>query len=733
MKKTFKRWRDRIAYRKTPSFLQVQPSECGAASLGIILAHYGKWVSLNELRRECGISRDGCSAADIKRAARKYGMHLRGQKLEPRHLRSLRLPAIIFWEFHHFCVLEGFLGSDYLINDPANGHRRVSEDEFDRAYTGIVLDFEPGSEFTREGRRSLIRENLWPWFKPHRTLLLIAAFCGLLAVIPALGIPLLLGEFVDRALGENRTDTTGIVGAASALALALFALTWLQQRVLRRMSLRVSVLQAERFVSRLLRLPNEYFVQRHAGDLAQRSELIDDVSDVGSTQLLSIVIELVLSIIFLAWMIHADLLLATFILSIGVANALILRVLSNIRLHENHRLRQERQKLIGVGTNALRKLASIHASGLENMVFSRWSGYQARELNARQRFAALGAVIAVLPALTQFAGAASVLYVGGLRIFSGDMTLGEVTAFFFIASRFLAPIGRFVDSLDRFTVLEADLQCIEDVMTAHENTPSSRQEEGRTSRPISTFQGKLKLTGHLEINGLTYGYRRYQRPLIADFHVAIQPGQRVAIVGPSGSGKSTLAMLVAGLFEPWHGAILFDGYPRTEIPHEVMTDSVAFVDQHVNLFSATIRENITMWNHTVPDHMVVAAAKDACIHEQIILRPENYDSLVLEGGSNFSGGQRQRLEIARALLYRPALLILDEATSDLDPAIERRIDDALRRRGCSCLVIAHRLSTIRDCDEILVMDQGRIVQRGRHEELMNDSQSDLYRRLIAGQ
>ena len=327
---------------------------------------------------ECGISRDGCSASDIKRAAGKYGMNLKGRALEPRHLRSLRLPLILFWEFNHFCVLEGFRGRDFLINDPANGHRVVSEDEFDKAYTGVVLEFEPGSDFVRSGHPPRIRENLWPWFRPHRTLLLIAASCGLLMAVPGLGVPLLLGAFVDGVLGQGLPDAAGIVGGVAAMALVLFALTWMQQRVLRRLSLRVSVEQAERFISSLFRLPSEYFSQRFAGDLASRSELIDNVTEVGSTQLTGIVIELVMSIVFLVWMMYVDPWLGVLVLLFGAANALIVKAVSHMRLHENHRLRQEQGKLFGMGTMALRKLASIRASGMESFFFSRWSGYQAR-------------------------------------------------------------------------------------------------------------------------------------------------------------------------------------------------------------------------------------------------------------------------------------------------------------------------------------------------------------------
>ncbi len=733
VRKWLRRCRDLVVYRrKTPSIQQIEVRECGAAALGIVLAHYGRWAPINELRVACDVSRDGCTAGDLQRAADRFGVDLKGRRFPYRHLRSIRLPAILFWEFQHFCVLEGFRGSDFLINDPAQGHRVVREDEFARLYTGVAFTLEPRPDFVRGGRPPRIRDKLWPWFRPHRGLLLVALLCGLLSAVPTLAVPLLLGVFVDHAYAGALGDARYIVGAVALAAVALFAFTWLQQHALNRLSLRVSVEQSAGLVSTLLRLPREYFAQRLAGDVASRVHLVDNVTNEGSTQLTGLFIELVISAALLAWMVYEDAWLATAVLAVAAASAGALHVLVGLRLHENHRLRQEQGRLVGVGAMGLRRLESIRASGTEAALFARWTGYLARELGIRQRFAEFGAAISMFPALAQALGAAVILYFGTLRILGGEMSLGDLVAYFLVSARFLVPIGRFVDAADRLNVLAADLQRIDDVVAGHEPAPALRQEEQPGQR-LAFFQGRLRLAGHLEIKGLTFGYRRYADPLLSDFNLVIEPGQRVAVIGPSGSGKSTLAMLVGGLWEPWAGEILFDGAPREQVSAEVMADSVAFVDQEVALLSGTVRENLTMWNHKVPDELIVAAARDACIHEEISRRPLNYNSPVHQGGLNFSGGQRQRLEIARALVYKPSLLILDEATSAVDPLIERRIDDAIRRRGCACLVIAHRLSTIRDCDEIIVMDRGRVVQRGRHEALMQDPDHGLYRNLILGE
>lgn len=722
-----------IGYKKTPSIQQVQQNECGAASLGIILANLGKWVSINELRQACGISRDGCTALDIQRAAKKYGLATKGMKYAAKYLHAVKLPAIIFWKFEHFCVLEGLRGEDFLINDPVDGHQRIPRDQFIKSYTGIVLEFEKLDNFQESGRPPRVRDSLWPWFYPHRKQLIAAIVCGLVMAIPTLGVPILFGIFVDAVAADRSADALGIVGLVAIAGLLLFALAWLQNCILFKVSVRVSIEQSEKFISTLLRLPVDYFAQRFAGDIASRTQLIDNVTKVGSTQLISLLIEFVISVLLLAWLIYVDAFLACVILLLGVLNVFALRAFTKRRLHENVRLRQEHGRLFGVVTMAFSRLESVKASGRISAFFARCTGYQARELTIRQRFGELGASIAVIPTVVQLLGAAVVLHFGTLRVLSLEMTIGDLLAFFFVTTRFLTPFSRFVDAADRLTVLGADLQRIDDVVTAESSAPLLRSEQRQSTQKIAQFRGSLQLTGRLDIRNLSFGYRLNADPLFSDFNLTIQPGQRIAVIGPSGSGKSTLAALVAGLRQPWSGEILFDGCNREDIPTDVMVDSVAFVDQHVALFSTTVRDNLTMWNPQVPDALMIAAAKDACIHEEIVRRPLAYDSQVKNGGSNFSGGQRQRLEIARALLYNPTLLILDEATSDLDPVVEHEIDDAIRRRGCACLVIAHRLSTIRDCDEIVVLDRQGVAQRGRHEDLLTDSVNDLYRQLVVNE
>ena len=713
---------------RTPILLQLTQTECGAACLGIILAFFGRWVSIEELRETCSVGRDGCTAADIFRAARHYGLKPRGWRSGLRRLHRLQLPMILFWEFHHFVVLEGFKKGRYLINDPANGHRAVSAEEFDRSFGGPTLTFEKGPDFSQGGIRPGILQRIVPWLADVKAPLAFALGCGLVLALPALALPFLVGVFVDFVLvGRKPSWGVALIAALGAAAALLYLLTWLRERCLRRLAVRLSVDHAERFMSRLLRLPMRFFSQRLAGDLTSRVQLLDSVSNVAARQFVGILIELVTSLAFLGLMLAYDPLLAILVVGLGVLSGVAMRLLVRLRVDENRRLRREQGMLFGIGTAGIGKIDALQAGAGEDDFYSRWTGYQARELLARQRFVELGNVNAALPGLFAMLGNAVVLGVGGWQVMAGNLTIGMLTTFYMAAMNFLQPIGRFIQFADIFQILEADLQRLDDVFDAPE-------EPGLTTdappQRVATFAGRLRLKGRVELRNVTFGYQANHEPVLKDFSLVVEPGQRVAVVGPSGSGKSTLSALVAGVQTPWTGEVLIDGHPRADITRDLLTDSVSLVDQHIFLFSGTVRDNLTMWIPEVPDQALTAAARDAMIHEEIAARPLGYDAPVEEAGRNFSGGQRQRLEIARALVNDPSVLVLDEATSSLDAITELRIDDALRRRGCTCLIVAHRLSTIRDCDLIVVLDGGREVQRGTHEELMRD-EAGMYRQLVS--
>ena len=714
---------------RTPLMLQQEETECGAVALGMVLAHFGRWVRMEELREACAVNRDGCDAADISRAARQYGLEPQGWRKEPEQLRDIEGPLIVFWEFNHFLVLEGFRGTGYLVNDPANGHRLIDGEEFDEGFTGVVLSFRRGPGFRRGGTRPGVLARLWPWLREVTGPLLFALCCGLLLSVPLLALPLLLSLFVDQVLsGQEGGWAAAIVAGLAASGALVYLLTWLRQRCLRLLAIRLSVDHADRFVRRLLRLEMRFFGQRFSGDLAARVQLIDEIGVVATTQFVGVAIELIASAVFLAAMFFYDAALAAVVAGLGVISAAMMRLITRSRVGDNRRLQREQGKLQGIGMHGLRSIETIQSMSGEKDFFTHWTGYQARELLARQRFVERGHVIAALPQLFLILGNAAVLGIGGWRVMQGDMTLGVLMGFYVLAVNFLLPIGRLVQFSDLFQILEANLQRLEDVLHAPEDRlfqPSRDQ----TAHRNGSLHRQLRLGGHLELRSVRFGYKANREPLLDDFSLTIEPGQRVAIVGPTGSGKSTLALLVAGIHQPWSGEILLDGHPRADIPRALMTNSVSMVDQRIFLFAASVRDNLTMWNPEIPDQSVVMAAKDAAIHEEILARAYGYDSTVEEGGRNFSGGQRQRLEIARALVGDPSLLILDEATSALDPVTEKQIDESLRRRGCSCLIVAHRLSTIRDCDLIVVLDKGKEAQRGTHQQLMADPDG-LYRQLM---
>ena len=733
----------------TPLFPQMEAAECGAASLGIVLAHHRRWVPIEELRRCCSVGRDGSTAADIVKGGREFGLKVSGYRRDVPELTNGKLPAILFWEFNHFLVLEGYRpknkllkrNAGFYLNDPANGRRLMNEDEFSAAFTGVVLYAEPTSEFRRGGKPPGILRALWPWLRTVRSSLVYMLLTGLLLTVPALAIPLLLRLFIDHVLtGSERAWGSIVIAAIAAAGAFAYILTWLQQLTLRKIAVSLSVTNAERMLWRLFRLPSRYFAHRFAGDLTSRVQIVDNVAQTSARYLVAITIELLMSVLLLALMLVFDVALALIVAAIGIANVVVMRLFNRLRTDENRQVKREQALLLGIGTAGLRDIDSLRASAREDDFFVRWSGYQARELAARQKFVELGYVIASLPALFLLLGSIAVLGFGGWRVTSGAMTIGTLIGFYMLATNFLIPIGRFVSFADIFSVLEADLARINDVLDAPldpalnsaanaNNAARETADEPETRTKVATLKGRLRLAGQIQLRNVTFGYQANREPLIKDFNLTIHPGQRVAIIGATGSGKSTLVRLISGEFTPQAGEIRFDGVAAAEIPRNVFTGSVAAVDQHIFLFSGTIRDNLTMWNPTISDQQIVNAATDALIHEEIMSRVSGYDSVVTEAGRNFSGGQRQRLEIARALVNNPSILFLDEASSTLDTITEERIDDALRRRGCTCVIVAHRLSTIRDCDQIIVLDRGREVQRGTHHDLLADP-SGAYRALL---
>ena len=713
----------------TPVLLQMHASECGAACLGMVLAYFGRWAPLTELREKCEVSRDGSSAAGILRAARHYGLECSGLALDADQLKQVELPLILFWQFSHFIVLEGFDGRNFYLNDPATGKRRVTEEEFVKGYSGVALRFKRGPDFQAGGTRPGLLQQLGALLGGSWSMLAGVVACGLMLALLALVIPASLGAFVDDFTGEQ-----GVWGAVVAALLGAGALVYilslLKQRFLHRLAVRVSVIGYNRTMSRLLRLPVEFFAHRLAGDLTDRVSSSDRIAKNLAEQFLALIIDMAMSVVLLIAMFAYDVLLTLVVLLLALLHGALARFLNAFREVRSQTMRREQGLLLGVGMQMLSHADNLRMTGSDDRFFSRWSGQQASELRARQLYSELGSVNSALPGLVAAFRAAAVLGFGGSLVMAGEMTLGTLVGFYILAEMFLAPVGRFLEFAEKRQALETDLQRLEDISSTAEDPAFSRRSPEAQS--ISTFNGRLQLAGRLELRNVTFGYNKSRPPLIKDFNLLVKAGQRVALVGPSGSGKSTVACLVAGTCRPWSGEILFDGYTRDEIPQDVLRHSISVVDQEAVLFSASVRDNITLWNPAVPDEVIVAATRDACIHEEILLRPHGYATPVEEGGVNFSGGQQQRLEIARGLASNPTVLVLDEATSALDAATEEEVDDALRRRGVTCLIVAHRLSTVRDCDQIIVLDKGAEVQRGTHDELIADQDGTYYKLVKSG-
>ncbi len=713
---------------KTPTVLQMEAVECGAASLAMILAYHGRYVPLEVLRSECGVSRDGSKASNIVKAARRYGLISNGFRKETQALRGLSLPSILFWNFNHFVVFEGIKGDVAYLNDPAAGPRKVPMEEFNESFTGIVMTFEPGPEFQKGGQKPNLLRSLALRFAGCHGAMALVVLAGLLLVVPGLAYPMFSKIFIDDILIRGlHSWLRPLLVAMLLTALLDMALVWLKQYFLLRTNMRIALSGSSRFFYHVLRLPIPFFSQRLAGDIASRVQSNDTVANLLSSDLMPTVVNMLTVLLYALVMLQYSVLLTLLGIAFASVNLLALKLVSNHRKNLNSRLQQERGKIMGVTMYGLQMIETLKASGLESDYFSQWTGYQANLVNSQQKLSVSSQVLSTLPTTLSSLNRVAILAVGALLVMDGNITIGILMAFQLLMTRFMKPFASFVRLGSSLQESHADINRLDDVLV----NPPDVEFAGVQQAAIETIEGPLKLEGRLDIEHLSFGYTPTAPPLIEDFSLTLRPGGRVALVGGTGSGKSTLAKLITGLYAPWTGEIRLDGRPLASIPRRVITNSVAMVNQEVFLFAGSIWDNLTMWDPTASQSDVIRAAKDACIHEDIVARPGAYWSQVEEGGGNFSGGQRQRLEIARALVEHPSLLVLDEATSALDPQTEKLVDDNLRRRGCSCVIVAHRLSTIRDVDEIIVLDRGRIVQRGTHEQLR--SQEGLYAELIRSQ
>ncbi|MDF6040919.1 NHLP family bacteriocin export ABC transporter peptidase/permease/ATPase subunit [Streptomyces sp. JH14] len=688
--------------------------ECGAASLAMVLGHYGRHVPLEELRIACGVSRDGSRASNVLKAARSYGLQAKGMQMEPAALAEVQGPAILFWEFNHYVVYDGmgrrFGRRGVHINDPDKGRRFVSAEDFDTSFTGVVLVLEPGDGFRRGGRKPGIMGALPARLRGTSGTMLAALLASLLLVAVGATLPALSRAYIDMFLIGDQTSLLGVLFAAMGTMVALtVVLTWLQQANLLRGRIISSTLSSARFFRHLLRLPVTFFAQRSPADLVQRLQSNDVVAETLARDLTAVGVDGVVVLLYAVLLWTYDPQLTVIGVGLALLNVVAMRIAVRLRATRTQKLRADSARLTNTSYTGLQLIETLKATGGENGYFRRWAGQHATTLEEQQRLGVPSAWLGVVAPALATLNSALILWIGGLRAVDGHISIGLLVAFQALVTRFTAPVARLNSVAGRVQDFAADVARLKDVENFPVDSLYTRREPAASTR---------RLKGHVTLEEITFGYSPLDKPLLTGFSLSVGPGQQVALVGGSGSGKSTVSRLISGLYSPWEGTIRVDGQRLEDIPRSALAASVSFVDQDIFLFEGTVRDNVALWDPSIPDDAVVAALEDAALYEVVARRPGGVHSRVEQDGRNFSGGQRQRLEIARALVRRPSILVLDEVTSALDAETEQIIIDNLRRRGCACVVIAHRLSTVRDSDEIVVLDHGSVVERGRHEDLV---------------
>ena len=709
---------------KVPVIMQLEALECGAASLAMVMAYYGTWVPIEQARLDCGVSRDGSKASNIWSAAERYGFDVEAYKTTPEDLRDDgTFPCIIHWNMEHFVVLDGFRGKYVYLNDPARGAVKVTWEEFDESFTGVVLVPTPSEDYVPSGSRQSVLE-----FAKKR---LMGAGAATAFVIIATVLAYLFGIvnsvtsriFLDRLLTGINPDWLGPFTAVLAVLAVLQLVTaWVQAIYSLRINGKMGVIGNTTYMWKVIHLPMEFFSQRFAGDIQARAGMNASVASTLINTFAPVAINTAMMIFYLVLMVNQSLLLTAVGLATIAVNAVVARLVSEKRVNIARVQMRDASKFDSLTVTGIEKIETIKASGAELGFFRKWAGYQASVNTQGVRAARLNQFLGALPSYLATLANSIVLILGVYLVMDGSFTLGAVMMFQGFLSSFMSPAMTMIGAAQTMQEMRTQMEYLDDVMEYPDDV-------GLEGAPVREGEELAKLKGEVELRNVTFGYSRLEKPLIEDFCCKVEAGGSVALVGASGCGKSTLAGLVSGLYQPWSGEILFDGKPRTSYAHEVITSSVSVVDQEITLFDDTIENNIKMFDPTIEDFEMILAARDAGIHEDIVRMPGGYRRKLQSGGMDLSGGQRQRIEIARVLAADPTVLVLDEATSALDAQTEARVMKRIRDRGITRIVVAHRLSTIRDCDEIVVLRQGKVVERGTHDELM--AKGGLYAALVA--
>ena len=710
---------------KVPVVMQMEALECGAACLTMVLAYYGKWIPLEQIRTDCGVSRDGSNAKNILVAARYHGLTAKGYRCEAEALRDQgSFPCIIHWNFNHFVVLCGFRGDKVYLNDPGRGSTVVDWKTFDEAFTGIYLEMEPGEQFVPGGKPKSPLSFAAKRLKGSGAAIVFAILTAVISSLVSAINPVFSRVFLDRLLTHRNPQWV----TPFLVLLGLFGLVQIVVMALReiydlRIKGKMAAVGNASYIWKVLNLPMSFFSQRMAGDIQQRQSANASVANSLIATLTPLALNGVMMIFYLVLMLRYSWILTLVGLASLTIDALVSNYISQKRINLTRVSMNDAAKLQSFTTAGIQLVESIKASGAENGFFAKWAGYQANDNANSIAYLKLNQYLGILPQIVSSLADNTVLILGVWLTMQGQFTVGMIMAFQGFLASFMAPASSFISAGQVLQEMQTQMERIEDVMEYPvEETFAPENGEGEAYE---------KLSGKIEVRDLEFGYSPLGAPLIRNFNLTLEPGKSVAIVGQSGCGKSTMSKLLSGLYKPWKGEILFDGKPMSQIQKGVFYGSVAVVDQDVILFEDTIENNIKMWDSSIEDFEMILAARDAQIHEEIMSRPKGYRHKLLEGGRDFSGGQRQRMEIARVLAQDPTVIILDEATSALDAKTEYNVVRAIRDRGIACVVIAHRLSTIRSCDEIIVMDHGEISARGTHEELLRTS--ELYSQLVCSE
>lgn len=708
---------------RVPVVMQMEALECGAACLAMILAYYQKWLPLEQVRADCGISRDGSKATNIMKAARQYRLETKGMRYEPDELRRAgSVPCIIHWEMNHFVVLCGFKGDQVFINDPAKGSIKVDWQTFNTSFTGICLLFEPTPEFVMEGKPKSVltfaRRRLAGTGEAFVFVILTTLIASLIGIL----YPGFSRIFLDRLLtGKNPTWLYPFTIALLVFTGIQILVAWLQATYRLKIEGKMAIVANASYMWHILQLPMEFFSQRMTGDILLRQSTNESISQTLVNQLSPLVFDFGMLIFYVIVMLRYSVLLTFIGLLSIVINLLVSRLIANARINYTRLQMKDEGTLSSLTLAGIEMIETIKTSGAELGFFGRWAGLHASIHAATARFANINSSLGMIPTIVSSLADLTVLVVGIFLVMQGNFTVGMILAFQGFMLAFSQPGRNLIATGQKLQEMRTNIERVDDVL----QYPRDVQLQNKATTDGVDYD---KLAGRVELKNITFGYARLADPLIKDLSLSLERGGSLALVGASGCGKSTLAKLIAGLYQVWDGEILFDGKPSVAIDRAVFTGSLAVVDQEIILFADTIANNIKMWDQSIEDFEMILAARDANLHEDIMQRPGGYNYKIAENGKDFSGGQRQRLEIARVLAQDPTIIIMDEATSALDAKTEQEVVQNIRNRGITLIVVAHRLSTIRDCDQIIVLDHGRMVEQGVHDDLY--AAGGLYTRLV---